>query len=1083
MKKFIKANQKLLSILLAIVMVLGAVPVVAFAGTETSVSDKAAFLTAMNEAQDGDVVKLENNITIIGGSDKHGDCFSVPKNCLVTLDLNGKTLTVSNAQGNANNFGVGENSALIIKNGTINGRLDTNNEDKGILILSGVTVTDILFLGTTQAWIVNNCNIADLHTENGTVNPNATALNPKASGTIGRYNYANPAPAMVGSGVTWKCLATLQDDFAQAEPEVYKNVILLKDSTIDEDTTLTKSGINFNLAGNTLTINGKKLTIDNSTGTTTVCNGKIVGNIDMGANAGNVVLSGLTVTGKVNNDAHPVTIENGYYNDISSDSGKVTIQDGYYAGTLTGDNIEICGGSFVTKPDTSRIASGYMCENINENVNGTTYKYAVNRDTRVYYRAYDIKVSESSGISFKFKIDKTGHDILQRCDMELKAGNSSTDFSCAFPNKAMPYQNTVKTDKGQASIDINKTTDVVSITIYPSSINIPTLNEDNPYVWLLIRPCYGADALDTYDGKGADYYNDAVYLGKYATEQDFKNAKEEVAGKVIIDSGIKNGIVSVAKDTKFEGETVELNVTPNTGYQVKSIKYDTTEIIPQDGKYSFTMPNKDVTVYATFKRAPAHDFFAEYKKPNIVISCKNTPCDKTPVSIPVTIDNGTYNGKPVVGVKIDDEGFDWGDYGIPEPVTVYTGKAPTTYGPSTTPPTQPGTYTVTVTLGNDPDEEPIISTEMTIDKQPGKDVPTTAKVNPCTNEDNNDGKITGVDETMEYSKDGGKTWKPVTGTEIPGLSEGTIQVRTKETPTSKPGTPVTFEVIGQLTGDADIDGKPAYPETIKATIDDSNNTGKLKYQWYRDGQPITDATGESYTITKDDIGKEITCGITSDKQLGEKKTAPVKIEKADSPKAPENVTKKDATTWDNNNGKINGVDETMEYRKKGDTEWTPVTGDSIDGLYSGDYEIRVKETETAKAGEIKEVNVDITTKEFNIKLDIKDICCKCIFYKLGKVLDCSVTGEIPEGYKLVWECDSDKADLRTYDDEKKCDVTTDDWIITKATVTVKLVNINGDTVTDPAGNEIKDSQTVILKGLIFSRIIYVIRNIFSFFGC
>ena len=43
----------------------------------------------------------------------------------------------------------------------------------------------------------------------------------------------------------------------------------------------------------------------------------------------------------------------------------------------------------------------------------------------------------------------------------------------------------------------------------------------------------------------------------------------------------------------------------------------------------------------------------------------------------------------------------------------------------------------------------------------------------------NDGKITGADETMEYSADNGTTWTAVSGTEITGLADGSYLVRLK----------------------------------------------------------------------------------------------------------------------------------------------------------------------------------------------------------------------------------------------------------------------------------------------------------------
>lgn len=49
------------------------------------------------------------------------------------------------------------------------------------------------------------------------------------------------------------------------------------------------------------------------------------------------------------------------------------------------------------------------------------------------------------------------------------------------------------------------------------------------------------------------------------------------------------------------GESVTLDVIPDTGYTVKSVKVGNTEIEPVNGVYSFTMPDNDVTVTAEFE--------------------------------------------------------------------------------------------------------------------------------------------------------------------------------------------------------------------------------------------------------------------------------------------------------------------------------------------------------------------------------------------------------------------------------------------------------------------------------------------------
>ena len=65
----------------------------------------------------------------------------------------------------------------------------------------------------------------------------------------------------------------------------------------------------------------------------------------------------------------------------------------------------------------------------------------------------------------------------------------------------------------------------------------------------------------------------------------------------------------------------------------------------------------------------------------------------------------------------------------------------------------------------------------------------------CTMADQNDGKITGVDETMEYKLSTAMVWKEITGTEVTGLSNGTYQVRVKANGTvlSSPATEVTID--------------------------------------------------------------------------------------------------------------------------------------------------------------------------------------------------------------------------------------------------------------------------------------------------
>ncbi len=75
--------------------------------------------------------------------------------------------------------------------------------------------------------------------------------------------------------------------------------------------------------------------------------------------------------------------------------------------------------------------------------------------------------------------------------------------------------------------------------------------------------------------------------------------------------------------------------------------------------------------------------------------------------------------------------------------------------------------------------------------------------------------------------------------------------------------------------------------------------------------------------------------------------------------APTGLTGVAPTNEANNDGKITGVNDTMEYRLKGETEFTPVPAGTheITDLAPGTYEVRYQATTELGAGEIAEVEI------------------------------------------------------------------------------------------------------------------------------
>ncbi len=405
----------------------------AVGGKVYEVSTQEELKQRINNAKDGDTVKLTQDIKLVNAT----NLFTLPANCLVTLDLNGKVLWCRAETKDGGEFGVNSSSTLLVKNGTLT-NLDTNEDDSGTIILYNVRVNDVypmlsnndqykgsLCLGNTKTWILQNSYIKNLHVENGTVNEGAgNELHPvtQKGAHVTEYNYENPAVAMVGSADTWIPYGNLNDALDRADGGTYKYVISMRDYTLAEETVLSTPNVHVELQGNTITQTDEyKLRLRNTTGAIGLRNGTLVGNLDMGDEGaqenndykdGAVELLNMTVTGDIYNDGHPTTITSGNYvgltlnreitNNISGgtfsgdislyDGAKLNITDGNFAGNInnaSGGTIQISGGKFVNAPVPSGateddeenynkfIKDGYKICAINETINGVTYKYQV----------------------------------------------------------------------------------------------------------------------------------------------------------------------------------------------------------------------------------------------------------------------------------------------------------------------------------------------------------------------------------------------------------------------------------------------------------------------------------------------------------------------------------------------------------------------------------------------------------------------------------------------------------------------------------------------------------------------------------
>jgi len=121
------------------------------------------------------------------------------------------------------------------------------------------------------------------------------------------------------------------------------------------------------------------------------------------------------------------------------------------------------------------------------------------------------------------------------------------------------------------------------------------------------------------------------------------------------------------------------------------------------------------------------------------------------------------------------------------------------------------------------------------------ETPTTPAVVDCATEANNDGKITGVTEAMEYQPAGADSWTAVEGAEITGLVPGDYAVRVKATDISLPSDPVALTILGVAASPTFTPEADTYEEAQRVEIHCATEDAVIYYT--TDGsEPTADST-------------------------------------------------------------------------------------------------------------------------------------------------------------------------------------------------------------------------------------------------
>lgn len=204
----------------------------------------------------------------------------------------------------------------------------------------------------------------------------------------------------------------------------------------------------------------------------------------------------------------------------------------------------------------------------------------------------------------------------------------------------------------------------------------------------------------------------------------------------------------------------------------------------------------------------------------------------------------------------------------------------------------------------------------------------------------------------------------------------------------------TFKTLKEaITGTVSISGEAVYGKTLTASYEGlATDAGEVTVSWYRGEDTTAIATGDTYTLTADDVGKVITVKVTAENCPGELTDSTAEVAKAEHPNPPTNGNVDD----ENNTFTFNGTSGvTYEYSTDGGASWTDITVDSGTGVgtvtvgnvivNTGDLQVRAKETDGYKASDvISNTSAYTATLEGSVSLSGTA--------KYGETLTATVTG-------------------------------------------------------------------------------------------
>lgn len=279
-----------------------------------------------------------------------------------------------------------------------------------------------------------------------------------------------------------------------------------------------------------------------------------------------------TITSAMTLKAKAYNVSNGSYAFGTEASATYTISGG--------------GGSSDTEYVLVENASGLVagCEYLIANANGSVLMGAMNATGNTY--------ATQVTTGFETSSDHKTITVHSSCSATpITLGGSSGAWTLHNGSGYIAYTNETTSETGNNYLMLvsNPTAYGATWTIsnFPSSQTL-IVNADNT-----VRSIRYNSGSSRFAGYGTGQAAVALY-------------KKAGAYSVTVDNNLTGGSVSVSPTSGDGNETITVTVTPDTGYVIGTVTYSYGDndytITPNNGVYSFTMPEADVTVSATFNR-------------------------------------------------------------------------------------------------------------------------------------------------------------------------------------------------------------------------------------------------------------------------------------------------------------------------------------------------------------------------------------------------------------------------------------------------------------------------------------------------